>query len=313
MDAKDIIITKKRKPICNIIEISFGSMPNDGGNFLFTDEEKNIFISKEPASKKLFRPLISAYEFLNGEKRWCLWLKDIEPRLLNDLELINERIENVRKHRSRSSRKSTQKLAQFPSLFGENRQPENEYVLIPRHSSENRKYIPMGFFDKNSIVSDSCLYIEGATHFHFGVLMSNLHMSWVKYICGRIKSDYRYSNELVYNNFPWPENPSEKQVKAIEDAAQKVMEARAAFPQSSLAVLYDPLTMPPQLVKAHQELDKAVDLAYRPQPFTSDANRMEFLFSLYEKYTAELFTEEKSGKSGKSGKRKGSAKNESLE
>lgn len=293
VEAKDIFIGKRRKPICNVPEISFGSMPNDGGNFLFTDEEKNEFVAKEPKSEKFFKPLISAHEFLNGHKRWCLWLRNANPTELKEVKLVTERVENVRKLRAESTRQATQKLAAFPTLFGEDRQPKSEYVLIPRHSSENRKYIPMGFFDENSIASDSCLFIEGAKLYQFGILMSSIHMTWVKNMCGRIKSDYRYSNELVYNNYPWPENPTDKQLKAIETASQKVLDIRLQFPNSSLADLYDPLTMPPTLVKAHNELDKAVDLAYRPQPFTSEANRIVFLFELYEKYTVDLFTKEK--------------------
>ena len=215
VDAKDIFVGKRRKPICNIPEISFGSMPNDGGNFLFTDEDKNAFIEQEPKAEKFFRPLISAHEFLNGHKRWCLWLKNANPTDLKETKLVTERIENVRKLREESTRQATQKLAAFPTLFGEDRQPKSEYVLIPRHSSENRKYIPLGFFDENSIASDSCLFIEGAKLYHFGILMSSIHMVWVKNMCGRIKSDYRYSNELVYNIYPFPENPNDKQVKAI--------------------------------------------------------------------------------------------------
>lgn len=172
--------------------------------------------------------------------------------------------------------------------FSDKNNPQT-FIVVPRVSSENRKYIPMGFFDKNSIVSDTCMAIPNGGFFHFGVLTSEMHMAWVKYICGRLKSDFRYSKDIVYNNFPWPGQPSEKQVQAIEQAAQGVLDARAEFPNSSLADLYDPLTMPPVLLKAHQVLDKAVDLAYRPQPFTSDAKRMEYLFELYEKYTAGMF------------------------
>ena len=293
VDAKDILINKRRKPICNVPEISFGSMPNDGGNFLFTDSEKNEFVLKEPKSEKFFKPLLSAHEFLNGHKRWCLWLKNENPSDLKASKLVVERVENVKKLREKSTRQATQKLAAFPTLFGEDRQPKSDYVLIPRHSSENRKYIPLGFFDENSIASDSCLFIEGGKLYHFGILMSGIHMTWVKNICGRIKSDFRYSNELVYNNFPWPENPSEKQVKAIESAAQKVIDVRKEFPSNSLAELYDSRMMPAVLIKAHNELDKAVALAYRSQVFSSEANRMEFLFGLYEKYTADLFTKKK--------------------
>jgi hypothetical protein len=299
VDAKNIFVGKRRNPICNIPEISFGSMPNDGGNFLFTDEEKNAFIKQEPKAEKFFRPLISAHEFLNGHKRWCLWLKNANPTDLKEAKLVTERVENVRNLREESTRQATQKLAAFPTLFGEDRQPESDYVLIPLHSSENRKFIPIGFFDKNSIANNSCSFIPNAKLYHFGILMSSIHMTWVKSVCGRLESRFRYSNELVYNNFPWPENPSEKQIKAIEAAAQKVLDARLQFPNSSLADLYDPLTMPPTLVKAHNELDKAVDLAYRAQAFTSEANRMVFLFELYEKYTADLFTKEKPKKTKK--------------
>jgi hypothetical protein len=296
VDAKDIFIGKRRRAICNVPEISFGSMPNDGGNFLFTDEEKNEFLAKEPKSEKFFKLLVSAHEFLNGQKRWCLWLKNANPTDLKEAKLVTERIENVKKLRAQSTRQATKELAFFPTLFGEDRQPKSEYVLIPLHSSENRKYIPMGFFDENSIANNSCSFIPNAKLFHFGILMSTIHMAWVKTTCGRIKSDFRYSNEIVYANFPWPENPNNKQVKAIETAAQKVLDARLQFPNSSLALLYDPLTMPPALVKAHNELDKAVDLAYRPQPFTSEANRMVYLFELYEKYMSNLFTKEKQKK-----------------
>ncbi|MBK8628279.1 MAG: class I SAM-dependent DNA methyltransferase [Saprospiraceae bacterium] len=299
VDAKDIFVSKRRKPICQVPEISFGSMPNDGGNFLFTDEEKNEFVISEPKSEQYFRPLISAHEFLNGHKRWCLWLKDANPSDLRGLDHVAVRIGNVIKMRVSSTRDATKRLANFPTLFGEDRQPESKYVLIPLHSSENRNYIPMGIFNEISIANNSCSLIPHSNLFHFGILMSTIHMSWVKSICGRIKSDYRYSNELVYNNFPWPENPTEKQTQSIEEKAQKVLDVRAQFPDNSLADLYDPLTMPPALVKAHNDLDKAVDLAYRSQPFTSEANRMEFLFGLYEKYTADLFTTE-----GKKGKRK---------
>lgn len=293
IDAKDIFIQKRRKPICSVPEIAFGSMPNDGGNFLFTEEEKKEFIKNEPNSIYLFKELLSAHEFLNGYTRWCLWLKNVPINDFKDLKSVLTRIENVKKIRSSSSRLATQKLANYPTLFGEDRQPDLEYILIPLHSSENRKFIPLGYFDKNKIANNSCSTVGGTTHFHFGVLMSTMHMSWVKSVCGRIKSDYRYSNEIVYNNFPWPENPTEKQKEAVEKSAQKVLGIRSNYLDSSLSDLYNPLTMPPDLVKAHNELDKAVDSAYSKQVFTSDAKRMEFLFELYEKYTAGIFGGEK--------------------
>jgi hypothetical protein len=170
-------------------------------------------------------------------------------------------------------------------LFGEIRNFGDAFVVVPRVSSENRKYIPMGFFDKNSIVSDTCMAIPNATPYHFGILESEMHMTWVRHVCGRLKSDFRYSKDIVYNNFPWPENPSEEKTKAVEKCAQEVLDVRAKYPTSSLADLYDPLTMPADLVKAHQNLDKAVDNAYGKKSFSSSAERMEFLFELYEKYT----------------------------
>ena len=292
VDARDLLIEKRTTPLCDIPKMSFGNMPLDGGNLILSDEEKIEFLKIEPNAEKFILPLISAFEFLNGKRRWCLWLVDADPSELKQLPEVMKRIDAVRKFRLESVAPSTRKFAATPTLFRDRNRPDT-FIVVPRVSSENRKYIPMGFFDKNSIVSYTCMCIPNGNTFHFGVLMSAMHMAWVKYICGRLKSDYRYSKDIVYNNFPWPENPTEKQITAIEEAAQKVLDTRSEFPNSSLADLYDPLTMPPALVKAHTELDKAVDLAYRPQPFTSEANRMEFLFGLYEKYTADLFTKAK--------------------
>ena len=292
VDAKDILINKSSNPICQVPKMSFGNMPLDGGNLILSNEEKIEFLKKEPNAKKFILPLISAYEFLNGKKRWCIWLVDIEPSELKQLSEVLKRVELVKKFRLDSVAPSTQKFAATPTLFRDRNRPET-FIVVPRVSSENRPYIPFGFFDKNSIVSDTCMSIPNGNLYHFGVLMSKMHMAWVKNICGRLKSDFRYSKDIVYNNYPWPENPSEKQLKAIENAAQKVLDARLQFPKSSLANLYDPLMMPLPLVKAHNELDKAVDLAYRTQAFSSEANRMEFLFGLYEKYTADLFSKEK--------------------
>jgi hypothetical protein len=292
VDAKDILINKSSNPICNVPKMSFGNMPLDGGHLLLSDDEKNEFILKEPKAEKFIKPLISAYEFLNGGKRWCLWLVDAEPSELKQLPEVLKRADLVKKFRLDSKAPSTQKFASTPTLFRDRNQPAS-FIVVPRVSSENRKYIPMGFFDKNSIVSDTCMSIPNGTLYHFGVLMSTIHMAWVKSVCGRLESRFRYSKDIVYNNYPWPENPTDKQIKAIETAAQKVLDARLEFPKSSLSDLYDTLTMPQVLIKAHNELDKAVDLAYRPQPFTSEANRMVFLFELYEKYTADLFTKEK--------------------
>ena len=292
VDSMDILIDKNSNPICNVPKMSFGNMPLDGGNLLFTDEEKNAFIIKEPKAEKFIKPLISAYEFLNGKKRWCLWLVDAEPNELKQLPEVLKRVELVKKFRLDSVAYSTQKFAEIPTLFRDRNQSET-YILIPSTTSENRKYIPLGFFGKDEIANNSCHTVPNGTLFHFGVLMSIMHMAWVKSVCGRLESRFRYSKDIVYNNYPWPENPNEKQVLSIEEKAQKVLDVRLQFPNSSLADLYHPLTMPPALVKAHNDLDKAVDLAYRPQAFTSEANRMEFLFERYEKYTADLFSTEK--------------------
>jgi hypothetical protein len=297
VDAKDLLIGTRKKPICNVPEMSYGSMANDGGHLLLNDNEKNQLVVSEPESIKFIRPFLGSFEFINNIKRWCIWLKDVSPNEFSKLKGIINRINEVKKYRLKSPRQATRKLGETPYLFGEIRQPNSDYLIVPGVSSENRKYIPIGYLDSNTISSDLARTIPKASYFLFGVLTSKMHMAWIKSICGRLKSDYRYSSSLVYNNFPWPENPSEKQVKAIETAAQKVLDSRKQFPNSSLADLYDPLTMPPTLIKAHNELDKAVDLAYRPQAFTSEANRMEFLFGLYEKYTADLFTKEKQKKS----------------
>ena len=299
VEGKDLVLLARTNPIDNVPKMINGSKPVDDGNFFFTDAEKEEFIIKEPKAEKYIKQILSSEEFLNGKKRWCLWLENADPSELNKMPLLVNRLENIRKFRANSTKKSVKKQASTPALFSEIRQPKDNYIIIPRHSSENRKYIPFGFFNSDIIASDSCIALPNATLFHFGVLTSSMHNAWVKYTCGRIKSDYRYSNVLVYNNFIWPENTSEKQIKTIERASQQILNVRAEFPNSSLAHLYSPLTMPPILVKAHNELDKAVDLAYRAQAFISEAKRMEFLFELYEKYTADLFTKEKPKKTKK--------------
>ncbi|HUX91253.1 MAG TPA: DNA methyltransferase [Gallionellaceae bacterium] len=312
VDAPNVNISNRRQPISRVPEIVFGNMPNDGGHLLMNDAEKHELLSKEPAAEKFIRPFMSAKEFINNEPRWCLWLVNVAPNELRQLPEISRRVQAVKQLREASDRQTTRELAAYPTLFGEIRQPISNYILVPRHSSENRTYIPCGFFDANHIAADSCLAIPNATLFHFGVLTSKMHMAWVRYTCGRIKSDYRYSAGIVYNNFPWPETPSSSPltggeprsnsspdkgrpggVLAVETAAQAVLNARAQFPQSSLADLYDPLTMPPALVKAHQALDRAVDACYRKAAFASDAQRVEFLFERYQQLTSLLPTEKK--------------------
>lgn len=293
VDAPDIIIQSRSKPISNIPKIQFGNMPNDGGQFLFSTTEKDSFVSKEPNSKKYFKKFFGGYEFINNVERWCLWLKDANPGEVSKMPLLLERINSVKKIREKSSASQTRKAAETPSIFYQIVHTGEPFLIIPLNTSEKRKYLPLGFSNGDEIASNLCSIIIGANLFHFGVLSSIFHMAWMRQIAGRLKSDYRYSNSLVYNNYPWPENPTDKQKEAVEKAAQAVLDARAQFPESSLADLYDPNTMPPVLVKAHQALDKAVDLCYRPQPFTSEAKRIEFLFELYDKYTAGLFVKEK--------------------
>ena len=292
IDAPNILIEARSKPICPVPEMSFGNMPLDGGNLLLSDEDRAVFLKKEPEAEKYILPLISAYEFLNGIKRWCLWLVDAKPDEIQSLPEVMKRVEGVRKFRLDSVALSTQKFAQTPTLFRDRNNPTT-YILVPSTTSENRAYIPMGFFVRNNIPNNSCHIIPNGGLYHFGILMSKMHMAWVKTVCGRLKSDYRYSKNIVYNNYPWPESITEAQKRAVEEAAQRVLDVRNEYPDSSLAVLYDPLTMPPSLTAAHNNLDRVVDLAYRPQPFLSDAKRMEFLFELYEKYSGSLFHKKK--------------------
>ena len=300
IEGNDSFLPTRKKPICNIPEMLYGNKLVDGGFYLFTDEEKNYFIGAEINSAKYFKPILSGDEFINGRNRWVLYLKDADPTELKSMPNVLHRISEVRKYREASTKKQTKDAAQTPTLFAEPRQPVSDFLLLPRTSSEHRRYIPFGFFTKEFIVNDSCTALPSATNYHFAILSSLMHMSWVIYTCGRLESRFRYSNTLVYNNFPWPENPTDKQKQAVETAAQAVLDARLQFPESSLADLYDPNTMPPALVKAHQQLDKAVDNCYRSQPFTSEAKRIEYLFELYDKYTAGMFVKEKVKKKSKS-------------
>ena len=291
VNASNSLIIRRNKPINSVPKMHFGNMPADGGEFLFTTKEKNLFLKEEPNAEPYFKKFLGAYEFINKVERWCLWLTDIKPNELRNLKHILQKVENVKKIRAKSSRPH---LALTPHLFAQITQPPNvDYIIIPSVSSERRKYIPIGFETANTITSNLCLIIPNAEIFHFGMLTSEMHMAWVKYTCGRLESRFRYSKDVVYNNYPWAKEPSEKNKKKVEEKAQKVLDVRAEFPDSSLADLYDPLTMPPKLVKAHQELDKAVDLCYRPQVFTTEASRIEFLFDLYNEYTSPMFNEKK--------------------
>ena len=291
VDAPLLFIHKRSKPLSNVSEMVFGNMPNDKGHFSLNEEEKKAIIKENPEVKKIIKPFMGADEFINNIPRYCLWLKDISPATYANSKSILNRIKNVRNARMESDREATRKLAEFPTLFGEIRQPDTNYLLIPRVSSERRKYIPIGFLNKDIIAGDSTLVIPKATLYEFGILISSMHMSWVRYICGRLKSDYRYSASIVYNNYPWP-SPSAKQKQSIEAAAQGVLDARKKYPNLSLAVLYDSNSMIPDLVKAHQKLDKAVETAYG-RTFGDDSQRVAFLFELYQKLTEDLFVEGK--------------------
>ena len=288
VDGPDTVVLNRSKPLCKVPKLSFGSMPNDDGCLLFSSLEKAQFLQLEPNAAKFFRPILGSVEFINSIERWCLWLNDATPSELRAMPKILERIELVKEWRLRSKRPATHKLAVKPAIFGEIRQPSKRYLGIPKSSLKARRFIPIGFLEPETIANSELFTAPDASSFHFGILSSTMHMAWVRQVCGRIKSDYRYSVKLVYNNFPWPESPTDKQRDAVEAKAQVVLDARSKFPESSLADLYDPLTMPPTLTKAHAELDKAVDLCYRKAAFGNDRKRVEFLFQLYEKLTAPL-------------------------
>jgi hypothetical protein len=299
IEGSDIALPIRRVALCNVPEIVNGNKPADGGFLIVESEDKEMFLEENPAAAKYVRPFLSADQYLNNEQRWVLWLVDAPPKIIRENPGLRRRVEAVREFRLRSRKLSTRRRADRPALFDQIRQPTREYILVPRHSSESRKYIPFGYFSPENIIADSCTAIPNATPFHFGVLSSSMHMAWMRQVCGRLKSDYRYSNKLVYNNYPWPEAPSAKQHAAVEAAAQTVLDVRKGFHNASLADLYDPLAMPPALAKAHAELDRAVDLCYRPQPFQNDRQRVEHLFALYEKLTAPLIAPAKKRRSKK--------------
>ena len=257
----NIFIENIKKPLCNVPEMVKGSIPVDGGNLIIEAEDYAEFIKKEPNAKPFIKNLVGSEEFINNKDRYCLWLDKIKPAEIRHCPLILERISKVREMRLASSKEATRKFADYPMRFMEIRQPETDYLLIPRVSSENRKYIPIGYISKDVISTDANMILPNATLYHFGVLTSNVHMAWMRAVCGRLKSDYRYSNTIVYNNFPWC-SPTDEQKAKIEKTAQGILDARALYPDCSLADLYDELTMPPELRKAHQENDKAVMEAY---------------------------------------------------
>ncbi|KAA2284735.1 class I SAM-dependent DNA methyltransferase [Arenimonas fontis] len=297
VDADDILLPNRTAPICNVPIMKFGNQPIDGGNLVLMEDEREKIVSECPAASSWIRPFLGADEYINGGMRYCLWLKGAEPSSLKGCKPVLDRVNAVQAFRLSSKRQATRELADRPAEFAFVSHEECDYVVVPSVSSERRKYIPMGFLPKDVIASNLCLIIPGASKYELGVLVSEMHMAWVRQVCGRLESRYRYSAGIVYNNFPWPEIIEEKYRADIEQAAQGVLDARAAFPNSTLADLYDPLTMPPALLKAHKALDKAVDTAYiaaekaagrKPPKLGTDAERVAFLFERYQALTSLL-------------------------
>ncbi|MBD5625900.1 MAG: class I SAM-dependent DNA methyltransferase [Desulfovibrio sp.] len=282
VDAKNIYVESRKKPISKVPEIGIGCQPIDGGNYLFSEDEKEEFIKKEPQSKQYFHKFLGSDEFINNRNRYCLWLGNCPPNELKKMPLCLERIEQVRRFREDSTRKATKKLALTPTRFQVENMPGTNYLVIPKVSSERRFYLPIGFEDPETICSDLLFLMPNATLYHFGVLSSSVHNAWIRAIAGRLEMRYRYSKDIVYNNFPWPER-DEKKEQRIMRLARDILDTRAKFAGSSLADLYGPLTMPPALLKAHQKLDKEVLKLYGISPAASEE---EIVMKLFERYTA---------------------------
>ena len=289
-DAPNIFIERRNEPLCNVPEMFFGNMPNDGardkdgnyvgGNLIIKAEDYEDFIKKEPAAKKFIRPYIGAEEFINGKKRYCLWLVDATPNEIKNMPLVYKRVKAVKEIRSKSKAPATREAANFPALFYQISHTETNYILVPRVSSENRRYVPMGFLPPNVIASDATLIIPNAGLYEFGVLTSKVHMAWMREVAGRLEMRYRYSKQIVYNNFVWCEPTAEQRAK-IESTAQKILDVRAKFPDSTLADLYDETLMPLELRRAHKENDKAVMAAYG---FGAEMTEPEIVSALMKKY-----------------------------
>lgn len=289
MNAQTVFIEKRRNPICDVSKINKGSQPTDGGNLIITDEEYNEFIKKEPGAQRFIRKFLGADEFINGKNRYCLWLVNATPSELRKMPFVMKRVEAVKQMRLSSPKESTRVWAAYPYLFTENRQPERgHYLLIPRVSSEKRKYVPIGYVPSEVVSSDAVQLVPNATFYEFGVLTSVVHNAWMRIVCGRLKSDYRYSNEIVYNNFPWPSVEAQDFASLqarIEQTAQDILDTRAKYPNSSLADLYDDTFMPVELRKAHEFNDKAVMKAYGFDPNLSENEIVAALFKMYKKLT----------------------------
>lgn len=286
IDAPDIFIYSRSKAICDVPSIGIGNKPIDGGNYLFKKEEMEEFIKKEPNSAQYFHPWYGSEEFIHQKPRYCLWLGDCSPKQINEMPLCKQRVENVRSLRFASKSSGTRKLAERPTRFHVENMPDGDSILIPRVSSERRRYVPMGYISKGTFASDAVHLVPNATLYHFGVLESNVHMAWMRAVCGRLKSDYRYSKDVVYNNFPWP-SATEEQENRIKQTAQAILDARAKYPDSSLADLYDPVLMPYELLEAHRNNDKAVMAAYGFSTKLTESECVAQLFELYEQQIKE--------------------------
>ena len=283
MDAPTVFIESRSKSLCEVPEMLYGNKPTDGGFLFLTNDEYQDVQKREPEILKYIRRVYGASEFINNKPRFCIWLVGVSPAEVRKSKFIMERVESVRKFRLASTKAATRKSAEMPTLFQEVRHPNSDYIIVPRHSSETRKYIPLGFVSPEIIVNDAVQIIPNATTYHFGVLTSNVHMAWMRAVCGRIKSDYRYSKDIVYNNFPWP-TPTEEQKTKIEQTAQGILDARALYTDCSLADLYDEVTMPVELRRAHQANDKAVMAAYGfPVRTTTEASCVAELMRMYQR------------------------------
>lgn len=281
VEGPTIFIESNKKPIAQVPEMLKGSSPVDNGNFFLDDEQYADMIKLEPQSQPYIKKFYGAREYLHNINRWCLWLDGVSPAELKNMPMVMTRVSAIRDFRLSSSKEATRKYAEYPTRFMELRQPNTDYILIPRHTSENRRYIPFGFMSMDVICGDANNMIPNATLYHFGILISNVHNAWMRVVCGRLKSDYRYSNDIVYNNFPWP-TPTEQQKAKIEQTAQAILDARALYPEASLADLYDEVTMPPELRKAHQANDKAVMQAYGfPVKDFTESDCVAELFKMY--------------------------------
>lgn len=285
IDAPDVFIESRNRSLSPVPEMVYGNKPTDGGFLFLTPEEYHQAVKNEPEISKYLKRIYGATEYINNKMRYCLWLVGASPSEIRKSKFIMDRVEAVRQFRLNSTKAATQKSAESPTLFQEIRHPNSEYIIVPRHSSETRKYVPFGFVSPDIIVNDAVQIIPGANLYHFGTLMSNVHMAWMRAVCGRIKSDYRYSKDIVYNNFPWP-TPTEAQKAKIEQTAQGILDARALYPDCSLADLYDEVTMPPELRKAHQQNDRAVMQAYGfDVKTTTESSCVAELMKMYQKLT----------------------------